>query len=113
MTSKKRVDIGPGEGEVEPKRPRGGDDDAAETSEGAHLATATERVGESSASAARRGHHRDYLKYSGGRREPRIGDDFQVSILPSPGDATSNKDDEAATAAAGTGQDKSETKEDS
>lgn len=107
MTSKKRVEMRPGdEGEVEAKRPRGGDDEPEETKAEETIA-ATER-----APAERRGQHRDYLKYSGGRREPRIGDDFQVSILPRPGDSTSNKDDEAV-AAVGTGQDKSETKEDS
>lgn len=94
MTSNKRVEIVPCDGELEPKRPRGGEEVEQTNTESEGLEpvpslSGAERVGSASASSQvkdDKDHHREYLRYSGGRREPRIGDDFQVSILPSPGD---------------------------
>ena len=108
MTSKKRVELGPGEGEEPPKRPRG--DDVEETkAESEEAGTAVEAAGEPSATVQaaqrrngeRRDGHRDWLSFSG-RREPRVGEDFQVAFLPSPGDTSKEEDPE---------QDKDEPKE--
>ena len=135
MTSKKRVEIGSDEGGVESKRPRGNGEEVEEIkteSEEVEVATATRApalgaaavagrvvTGEDSPAAPpsqRRNnstsqdhHHRDYLQYSGGRRAPRIGDDFQVSILPSPGDTSSNNNNKGLDSA----EEKGEKKEDS
>jgi len=104
MTSKKRVDIAPGEGEMEPKRPRGDDAEETQSTEvGGHTeataeaggsATTTDSAAASGSAAAATGpvrKSRDWLSFSG-RREPRVGGDFQVNHLPSPGDADNNND---------------------
>ena len=134
MTSKKRVEIGSDEGGVESKRPRSNGEEVEEIkteSEELEVVAATRApaldaaaagrvvTGEDSPAAPpsqRRNnstsqdhHHRDYLQYSGGRRAPRIGDDFQVSILPSPGDTSSNNNNKGLDSA----EEKGEKKEDS
>jgi hypothetical protein len=73
MTSKKRDDLPPVFDEEEPKRPRR--DEQKQDSE--------EKADEPSSPAATgqgRGRRRDWLSFSG-RRQPRIGNDFQA-VLP-------------------------------
>jgi hypothetical protein len=73
MTSKKRDDISPALDDEEPKRPRRNEEKQ----------DAEEKADEPSSPAAPgqgRERRHDWLSFSG-RREPRIGDDFQA-VLP-------------------------------
>ncbi|CAB9503206.1 expressed unknown protein [Seminavis robusta] len=78
MTSNKRDDLPPAEGESEPKRIRADDEEKQETKK---------------EEAPRR--RRDWLSYSG-RRQPRVGDEFQATTLPKVADSTTNEAPEAA-----------------
>ena len=94
MTSKKRVDVDNIEEGGEPKRPRG-EEEKQETVAEAEAAQQEQR-----------NQSRSWLSYSG-RRRPRVGDDFQVTSLPSPSDTK----EEAAEASTQEEEGKKEMKE--
>ena len=77
MTSKKRIDIEGTEEGGEPKRPRAGEEEKQEVDGAAAL--------QPEGQPQQRGQSRNWLTFSG-RRRPRVGDEFQVSSLPSPSD---------------------------
>ena len=78
MTSKKRPEVETGEEGGEPKRPRGDGEEEKQPE---------------AAQPSRRQGGRNWLSFSG-RRQPRVGAEFQATALPSPSDPSEETKEE-------------------
>ena len=99
MTTNKREDIEPAEGEPEPKVPRNEEVGDGETSQAGQeeknnnndsSAPGSEEAGEENG-PKKQDKAKSYLSFTG-HRHPRIGDGFQVANLPTPSDSNQNND---------------------